>query len=309
MSVIVVVAVRLPLVPVTVTVLVPAVAVLDAVRVRVLFPAVAAGLKVAVTPAGSPLAASDTVPVKLFTGFTVTVLLPVAPCPMESVVGAALSLKLGWLLVTVRLIVAEWLRFPLVPVTVIFVVPTAAVLDAVKLNVLFAAVDAGLKLAVTPAGKPLAESATVPVNPFNGPTVKVLVAVPPCATETLVGFALKEKSGFVPVTVKAMMALWVKEPLVPTMEMLVVPEGVLFCPLKLIVTVPLPLTDDGLKLALTPVGRFAAETETVPVKPNSEEMVTWAVGFEPGVSVTAAGAFAVIEKSGRPMMVSKNVAV
>lgn len=204
--------------------------------------------------------------------------------------------------------VAEWLRVPLVPVTVIFEVPTVAVLDAVRVSVLVPVVEAGLKLAVTPAGKPLAASATVPLNPFKGPTVRALVAVPPCAIEIAVGFALSEKSGLVPVTVKAMVALWVNEPLVPTMEMFVVPDGVLVCPLKLMVTMPLPLTEEGLKLALTPAGRLAADTETVPVKPNREAMVTVAVGFDPGVSVTAAGGFAVMEKSGRPMIVRKNVA-
>lgn len=82
-----------------------------------------------------------------------------------------------------------------------------AVLDAVNVSVLVPAVEAGLKLAVTPAGKLLAASATVPPNPFKGPTVKVLVAVAPCATEMLAGFALSEKSGLVPVTVKAIVAL------------------------------------------------------------------------------------------------------
>ncbi len=94
-SAIVVVALRVPLVPVTVIVLVPAVAVLDAVRVSVLVPVVEAGLKAAVTPAGKPLAAKATVPVNPFTGDTVMVLLPLAPWAMESVAGAALSLKLG----------------------------------------------------------------------------------------------------------------------------------------------------------------------------------------------------------------------
>lgn len=75
------------------------------------------------------------------------------------------------------------------------------------------------------------------------------------------------------------------------------------------VTVPLPFTEEGLKLALTPAGRFAAEIDTVPVKPNKDAMVTVAVGLDPGVSVTVAGGFAVIEKSGRPTMVRERVVV
>lgn len=94
-SAIVAVALSVPLVPVTVIVLVPAVAVVDAVRVSVLVPVVEAGLKLAVTPAGNPLAAKATVPVNPFTGATLMVLLPLAPCAIDSAAGAALSLKLG----------------------------------------------------------------------------------------------------------------------------------------------------------------------------------------------------------------------
>ena len=123
--------------------------------------------------------------------------------------------------------VVVWLRLPLVPVTVTVADPVVAVVEAVKVRVLVPVVEAGLKLAVTPAGKPLAASDTVPLKPFTGWTVIVLLPVPPCATERVAGFAVKEKSGFVPVTVRAIVALWVRLPLVPTIEMLVVPEGVL----------------------------------------------------------------------------------
>lgn len=95
---------------------------------------------------------------------------------------------------TVRLIFAVCVRVPLVPVTVTLVVPVAAVLEAVNVTVLLPVVDAGLKLAVTPEGKPLAESATLPVNPPNGETVTVLLPVPPWVTLALV--AVREKSGF-----------------------------------------------------------------------------------------------------------------
>jgi hypothetical protein len=56
--------------------------------------------------------------------------------------------------------------------------------------------------------------------------------------------------------------------------------------LKFTVTLPLPLTEEGLKLALTPAGRLAADTDTLPVKPPSEAIVIVAVGFDPGVKVT-----------------------
>lgn len=223
----VVVCVSVPLTPVTVIVAAPIVAVLDAVKVRVLVPVVEAGLNAAVTPAGNPLVVSATAPVNPPDGVTVTTLEPVAPCATETLAGLAASEKLGvWTAVTVKLRVAVCVRVPLTPVTVTVAAPRVAVLEAVKVKVLaLVVVEAGLKLAVTPAGNPLAVSATAPVNPLSRVTVIALVAVPPWATVALV--AAREKSGVaVPVTVRAIVALCVKVPLVPTIEILVVPAGV-----------------------------------------------------------------------------------
>jgi hypothetical protein len=67
---IVAVWVKLPEVPVTVTVAVPAVTEVPAASVRVLVPVVLAGLKDAVTPLGRPDAARLTLPLKPFSGLT-----------------------------------------------------------------------------------------------------------------------------------------------------------------------------------------------------------------------------------------------
>lgn len=58
-----------------------------------------------------------------------------------------------------------------------------------------AAIDVGLKVAVTPVGRPLADSATAELNPPE--TVVVMVDVPllPCATDTEVGEAASVKAG------------------------------------------------------------------------------------------------------------------
>src|SRR5215467_5441786 len=125
-----------PLVPVTVTVAGPVVAVLDAVKVRVLVPVVEAGLKLAVTPAGKPLAVRATVPAKPLIGVTVIVLLPLAPWATVRLAGLADSEKSGVTLVTVSAIVVVWVRLPLVPVIVTVAGPAVAVLDAVKVRVL-----------------------------------------------------------------------------------------------------------------------------------------------------------------------------
>ena len=223
---IVVVCVSVPLTPVIVTVAAPRGAVLDAVKVRVLVPVVETGLKAAVTPVGSPLALRATTPVNPPEGVTVIVLLLVPPCATVALAGLADKEKLGVLLITVRTSVAVCVSVPLTPVTVTVAAPTAAVADAVKVKELApVVVEAGLKLAVTPLGKPLAVKATLPANPLSRLTVIVLVAVPPWATLALA--AARTKSGVaVPVTVSAIVALWVNVPLVPTIEIFVVPAGV-----------------------------------------------------------------------------------
>ena len=65
------------------------------------------------------------------------------------------------------------------PVTVTVVVPVVAVVLAVSVNVLVPVVLEGLKLAVTPLGKPEADKLTEPVKPFVGVTVMVLVPLLP----------------------------------------------------------------------------------------------------------------------------------
>jgi hypothetical protein len=69
--------------------------------------------------------------------------------------------------------------------------PSVAVLEAVNVRVLVLVVEAGLKAAVTPAGNPLALSATEPVNPPEGVTVIVLVPVDPRVTAALVADKVK----------------------------------------------------------------------------------------------------------------------
>lgn len=62
-----------------------------------------------------------------------------------------------------------------VPAIVIVDVPVVAPLDAVSVSELVLVVEPGLNDAVTPVGKPDAESATDPLNPPDGTTVMVSV--------------------------------------------------------------------------------------------------------------------------------------
>lgn len=90
-----VVAVKLPDVPVMVTVADPVVAVLLAVSVSTLVPVVGFVPKAAVTPLGRPDAARVTLPLNPPTSVTVMVLLPLPPCVIVRLLGESDSVKLG----------------------------------------------------------------------------------------------------------------------------------------------------------------------------------------------------------------------
>jgi len=199
----VVVALRLPEVPVIVTVAVPAFAVLLAVRVSVLVEVAGFGLKEAVTPVGNPEAASVTLPENPPDGVMVIVLVPLAPpLAMVTELGEADRLKLCTEAFTVRLSVVVFDRLPDVPVMVTVTVPVAAVALAAKVNVLVLVAGLGLKVAVTPLGKPEAERVTLPLKPSTGVMVIVLVPLLPCVIVTL--FGLAESVKFCPVGANAL---------------------------------------------------------------------------------------------------------
>src|ERR1700684_3903332 len=99
-----VVAVKLPEVPVIVTVAAPVVAVLLAVSVSTLVPVVGFVPNAAVTPVGRPDAAKVTLPVNPPTSVTVIVLVPLPPCVIVRLLGESDSVKLGVELPAKRLI-------------------------------------------------------------------------------------------------------------------------------------------------------------------------------------------------------------
>src|SRR5258706_469536 len=103
--------------------------------------------------------------------------------------------------VTVRVTVVVWVMAPPVPVTVIVEVPGVAVEDTVKVSVELpepgAAIEAGLKEAVTPEGRPEAESAMAELKPPETAVVTVTLPVDPCTMEIELGAAEIVKSGVV----------------------------------------------------------------------------------------------------------------
>jgi hypothetical protein len=73
-------------------------------------------------------------------------------------------------------------------------------------------IEAGLKVAVTPLGRPLAATAMAELNPPVTVVVNVAVPFAPLATVTVAGEALTAKAGAA-VTVSAIVAVWVVDPL------------------------------------------------------------------------------------------------
>jgi hypothetical protein len=175
---------------------VPVVAVALAVKVRTLVPVVGLVPKLAVTPLGTPEAERVTLPVKPPEGVSVIVLLPLVPWVTVRLAGEAESEKFG---VAVAFTVSEtevvWLKVPDVPVMVTVEVPVVAVALAVNVTTLVPVVGLVPKAAVTPEGRPEAESVTLPVKPPEGVSVMVLLPLLPWVTVTLVGEAESEKFG------------------------------------------------------------------------------------------------------------------
>ena len=145
-------------------------------------------LNVAVTPLGKPLAFNVTAELKLLWLVMVIVLVPLPPRKIFKVVGLAFSIKFpsGF---TVSASVVLALKAPEMPVTVTVAVPTDAEALAVSVRVLVLVAGLGLNAAVTPLGKPEADRVTLPLKPFAGVMVIVLVPCVPCVMVRPFGLA------------------------------------------------------------------------------------------------------------------------
>lgn len=157
---------------------------------------------------------------------------------------------------------------------VILAVPVVAVLLAVKVRVELplpgAAMEAGLKLAVTPAGNPEADKETAELKPPLTVVETVELPEPPWVTDTLAGEALTEKSGdAAELIVRATVVGCVTLPPVAVIVMLAVPVVAVLLAAKVSVELPLPgaAMEAGLKLAVTPAGNPEADNETAELKP------------------------------------------
>ena len=176
---------RVPEVPVTVTITIPVAAVLLALSVKTLLPIAGLGLNPDETPLGNTeVTVNPTLPLKPFNAFTVIVEVPPAPpWTIVKLVGDADRLKsgAGGAALTVRETEVVCVRLPEVPVIVRETVPNTAVPLAVSESVLLPAAGFGENVAVTPLGKPaVTEKLTLLLKPFVGLILMVLVpAAPP----------------------------------------------------------------------------------------------------------------------------------
>ncbi len=276
--------VKLPDVPVIVTVEVPGAAVLLAVSVNTLDAVAGLVAKLAVTPLGRPVAASVTLPVKPFAPVTSTVSVALAPCTTETAAEVAPSVNVG-AGVTVNATVVEAVKPPEVPVTVTIAAPSVAVPLAVNVSTLELVAGFVLKLAATPAGSPVAVSVTLPAKPFAPVTSMVSVAIAPCTTETAaaVGASVKLGGGF---TVSAIVVEAVRLPEVPVTVTVAMPVVAVLDAVNVSTLEPVA----GLvpKLAATPLGKPVAVSVTLPVKPFAPVILTVSVALAPCTTETAA---------------------
>ena len=152
------------------------------------------------------------------------------------------------------------------PVTVTVTVPVAAVLLAVRLNVLVLVVLLGLNDAVTPPGMPDADKVTLPLKPFCGVTVMVLVPLAPCMIVKLLGEAESAKFATgAGLTVRESEVVFVKLPEAPVIVTVTVP--VVAAPLAVRVMVLVLAALLGLNDAVTPLGKPDADKVTLLLKP------------------------------------------
>ena len=177
-------------------------------------------------------------------------------------------------------------KLPDEPVTVTVTVPVAAVPLAVNVKVLVPAVLLGLNDAVTPLGRPDVDKLTLPLKPFCGVTVMVLVPVVPCASVKLFGEAETAKlaGGF---TVRETVVVLVKLPDVPATVTVTVPVAAVLLADSVNVLVPAVLL--GLNEAVTPLGRPDADKLTLLLKPLCGVTVMVLAPFVPWTTLRLLG--------------------
>jgi hypothetical protein len=176
-------------------------------------------------------------------------------------------------------------------------VPVAALALAVRVRVLAELAGFGLKLAVTPVGRPDAERVTFPLKPLIELIVIVLEALLPCTTLKEAGLEDNEKFFAAGVTVRLIVIVSVKVPDVPVTLTRAVPvaaEALAANVNVLAEVVPL-----GLNEAVTPLGSPEAAKVTLPLNPLEAAMLISVVVLFPWRTVTLLGLAASVKTAGQ----------
>jgi len=113
--------------------------------------------------------------------------------------------------------------------------------------------------------------------------------VPPRATVSLLGTAVRVKLPVVPVTVRVTVVVSVVVPDVPFTVMGYVPGTVVEATAIVMVEVPVPVIEVGLNVTVTPVGWPVADKVTGELKPPVVVLVMVEVPDAPCATVTAVG--------------------
>lgn len=167
-----------------VRVLGPIAAVPDATRITGSEPACVDGIDAAVTPLGKPETVIEVAEANAPAGVTVSTICPLPACGKLSAAGAMENENPGT--VTERASGAVWISPPPVAVTLSVYEPAVMPAAALSVRVLDpepgAAMLAGEKLAVSPAGSPTTESATPELKPPPTVVVTLTWVLDPAAT-------------------------------------------------------------------------------------------------------------------------------
>lgn len=95
------------------------------------------------------------------------------------------------------------------------------------------------------------------------------MVLPPGVTDSAAGAAESEKFGLEEVTLKVTVAIWLRLPLVAVIVNVKLPAGVEVAVEIVNVDDPDPVTEDGLKLAVAPLGKPLTLKETALLNPFS----------------------------------------
>jgi hypothetical protein len=273
---------------VTVTGYVPETTVPSSINVIVLVDVAGFVSNAATEPAGTPLATSDTLPSKPFTGAIVIVTDAWNMRNTSSLLADADSVKFGGG-VTVKLIVAVCTKLPDVPVMVTVAGPVVALPLAVNVTTLVMVAGFVPITAVTPVGKPVAASVTLPLKP-PVPTIRIVLIPlgPPWVMLTLDGSAERLKFGGA-LTVSDTMVVCVKLPETPVIVTEAAP--IVAVPLAVNVRTLVVVAGFVANTAVTPVGKADAVSVTLPEKASVGVIVIVLVPpAPPCVIVTLLGA-------------------